>query len=169
VTSGTVSQKGCKIQVQLKSLGADSELADGKTVICLAEATARAALAHGGNSVILSGQVKKGKVKMKADLTQVGCGTGLSGAAVAYNTGFTCYLEDLIYIGADTETNWENNCNNSDLPAGMLPIAPTVPAGKTALNLIGLCQSLGNPAARITPPTSAKLCEIGVYTAPPAP
>jgi hypothetical protein len=161
VTSGTVSQKGCKIQVKLKSLGTDSELADGKTVICLAEATARAAV-HGGNSVVLSGLVKKGQVKMKADLTQVGCGTVTSGAAIAYNTGFACYLEDLIYTGPNTGQNWENICGD----AGMVPIAPTVPDGKTALNLIGLCQSLSDPDARITPPTSAKLCEIGVYTAP---
>jgi len=74
----------CKLQVQEKApIGAD--IADGDRFICLAEADINAVggLLVGGQSVVMTGEMFKGKMKLKADLSEIQCGVLEFGEALS--------------------------------------------------------------------------------------
>jgi hypothetical protein len=151
----------CKIQIQFKDALAAIE---GEQIICIAEADVRTtSLPPGvyGNSVVMAGTVSGGKLKIKADLSQVGCGS--LGDAVAFNGGATCYRADANYTDPNDLNlgNWKQVCLNAATAMAPLPSIGDPPLED---DLLGLCQSL-NPAGgeRIDPPASAVLAVQGSY------
>jgi hypothetical protein len=139
----------CKLQIQFKGT---LPAIEGQTLICLASADVRAsALPIGliGNSVVLTGTVESGKLKMSANLAAIGC--GVLSSAINVNGNTICYEEDPSYDPAAA-------CAG----AGMLWVPPS--AGFKPDSLAGLCQGFVDGAGeRIPPPSSPKLAEQGAY------
>ena len=157
VTSGKVKQGKCKMQVQMKDLPGGT-FPDGTVVICVASADVKSALlppAGGGNSIVMAGATKKGKLNLKGDLAQITCGS--VGQALSYNGEVACYLDDGVFVGADDLTNWKKSCTD----AGMAPIP--MAGGFKPDNLVGLCQGFA-PGLRIVPPASTVIAVQGQLT-----
>src|SRR5262245_59020441 len=83
------STKPCSLQVKMQTVA----LPDASVIICLAEADVDTAILDGGNSVVLAGEVKAGKLIIKADLTEAKLlGSGCGGIeAISYNGGIRCF------------------------------------------------------------------------------
>jgi hypothetical protein len=107
-TNGTSKGKtkggsNCKTQVQLKGLSgladSDGTPGTGDEVICIVEAAVTLGnAALGANGAILRGEVKGGKVKIKADLAAEGTGCGPTNPNVKnYDNRLTCYEPSAAY------------------------------------------------------------------------
>ena len=147
----SVKAKGCKMQVQAKPVN----LADGEIVICIIEADVILIdnSPIGGNSILLTGEAKKGALKIKADLSEAtvlgsGCGDA---DAVSYNGQIKCYRDDANYRSdAVAPGTWRQSCSD----AGMTP--GTVGTSQHKVNsgvpiVLGLCQGFAE-GVRIIPP-----------------
>jgi hypothetical protein len=136
----------CKIQIQAK----DALALAGQDIICLAEANVRIGSLGGnrfGNSVVLAGTVDaNGKLKIKAKLGAIGCGS--QSEALALDGSMTCYAESLGNYDA------EANCPYLWIPPDLVNFKPD--------GLVGLCQGLAD-GQRITPPAQPILAEQGSY------
>lgn len=137
------SAKPCALQAQIQTLvGPGTE--DGSVAICIADADVHSPSA-GGNGIVLATELKGGKLKLKADLSEakigdVGCGKV---EAISYNGGIRCFLDNETYRGdANVPGSWRADC------AAQGGIASTTPGGTTKLKLhpdqsvvVGLCQT----------------------------
>jgi hypothetical protein len=152
--------KGCKLQAQMK----DVTMADGEIAICIAEADV---LGIGGNSLILTGEAKKGKLKIKADISEatiLGSGCG-SVEAISYNGSMTCYLDDPTYrLNTNVPGSWREACGLAGMLAGDGPGATFLKANPTVPVVIGICQGFVE-GDRIGPPSSTRFAVQGQRTA----
>lgn len=141
-----IKSGGCKLQIQAQTVN----LAEGQMVICIAEADVNdgnTLASLGGNGAILTGEAKAGKLKIKADLSEVliagnGCG-GLE--ALQSNGNVRCYLDDPTYR-SDTPGpgTWRNAC--ASVPPSLQSGAPsesTLKVNSTVPVVVGICQMLG--------------------------
>jgi hypothetical protein len=153
--------KECSLQIQMK----DVNLADAAVVICIAEADV---VGIGGNSIVLTGEVKKGKLKIKADLgeaTFAGLGCGGAVEAVSYNGNLRCFEDDATYRsdggGAGT---WSQACADAGMVASLDgPGATKLKVNDTQSVVVGLCQGF-NEGDRIDPPGSQEFARQGQRT-----
>jgi hypothetical protein len=162
LTAVTMKSKGCKLQLQMKDvLG----LANGAVLICVAGADVISPPAlplPAGNSVVFLAEydAAKGAVKMKADLTEIGCG---SADNIQWGGDLRCYLDSPGYRGPSSPgVSWDSLC--AGVPMGALPNTATSP-DKLVLNpalnvIVGLCQGFV-AGQRIPPPASAEICRRG--------
>jgi hypothetical protein len=152
--------KGCKLQAQMK----DVNMSDGDIAICIAEADVDGI---GGNSIILAGEAKKGKLKLKADIdegTVLGQGCG-DVEAISYNGSMTCYLDDPIYRSdAVAPGTWRQACADAGMLAGDGPGESQLKGNPGVPVVIGLCQGFSE-GDRILPPSSARFAVQGQRTA----
>jgi hypothetical protein len=164
-----VKAKGCTVQVQAKEVN----LADDEIVICLAAADVVNPPA--GNTVVLTGEVAKGQLKMKVPLGEAtfasaGCGTLES---LTYNSSLECYKDDPTYRSDGTGPGtWRDACTNGG-SGGMIPSPDGPGATKLKVNstqsvVVGLCEgfSVGD---RILPPASQRFLVQGMRAAAVAP
>lgn len=167
-----VKSKGCKLQIQAATLGG-ALAPDASVVICIAGADLVGATTNGGNSVIIAGETKKGKLKIKAPLgeaTLFGAGCGDT-VADTFATDIKCYTDDPTFRSDGTGPGtWRDNCVAAglipgDSPSGaatMLKVNDTIPV------MIGLCQGSADPPGtegqRILPPASTEWAITGQRT-----
>jgi hypothetical protein len=147
--------KPCELQAQIQTLVGPGT-ADGAVVICIADADLDSPIA-GGNGIVLATELKKGKLNMKANLSEVtvggqGCGDS---EAISYNGGIRCFLDDATYRGnANVAGSWRADC----AAHGGLASAEAGGATKLKVNssqsvVVGLCQTF-TVGARLTGPGS---------------
>jgi len=154
-----IKSKGCKTQIQAKTVN----MADGEIAICILEADV---IGFGGNSLIVAGEAKAGKLKIKADLTEVGVLGNACGSieTISYNGQVKCYLDDLTYrLDSAGPGTWRDACPSGSLESGapgttMLKANPTVPV------VIGICQSF-TFGDRIGVPSTAEWALTGQRSA----
>jgi hypothetical protein len=149
---------GCKVQLQAKGLLGTT---DGEIIMCIAEADVISPPSIGapgaGNGVLLLGEVKKGGLKIKADLHDVLCG---SGAAIQFNGNMRCYKDDLAYRTG----GWVTACTSV---AGSIPIPNQNPdpvklkVNDTENVVVGICQNLTTLGARLPAPSSTLIAVQG--------
>ncbi|MEO8605641.1 MAG: hypothetical protein ABI629_23940 [bacterium] len=159
VTKFSYKSKGCSVQIAAKDL---SGTTDGDIVMCIAEADVISPPAinppGGGNGVLLLGEVKKGALKIKANLAEVLCN---STGAVQFNGNMRCYLDDAPYrLGG-----WQTSCLSV---AGSAPIPnqEIIPPQKLKVNntqnvVVGLCQNFTTLGARLPAPSSSLIAVQG--------
>lgn len=131
--------KGCTLQAQMQTVN----MADGDIAICIAAADV---LGIGGNMLIMTGEAKAGKLKIKADISEVtvagqGCG---SIDAVSYNGSLDCYLDDATFRGdANIPGSWRAACANigGTLASPEAGGASKLKENDTVPVVVGLCQS----------------------------
>jgi hypothetical protein len=154
------STKPCSLQVQMQTVA----LPDATVVICLAEADTFTPAA-GGNSIVLTGEVKAGKINFKADLSEVligtqGCGTV---EAISYNGGIRCFLDDPVYrADAAGPGSWRDACPPTSLESGA-PGATKLKVNDTQSVVVGLCQGF-TVGDRIGAPSTAEFARTGQRT-----
>ena len=162
VTAISIKTKGCTVQAGFKGLVGT---ADGDVIICIADADVIAPGGGimppgGGNGVVLTGEVKKGGMKIKADLTEIGCG---GTAAINFNGNLRCYLDDPAY--RPTGGTWQAACTAT---AGSVPIpgpgTTTLKGDPTHPVVVGLCQNFSTLGARLNAPSSALIAVQGSLT-----
>lgn len=152
-------QKGCKLQIKAKGL---SSVANGDVIICIAGTDVISPPTinppGAGNAIIVTGEVKSGGLKIKADLTEALCGTS---AAVSFNTNMECYLDDPAYRAAGG--TWMTACtNNGSVPIPNIAASPATLKVNSPQNVVvGLCQNFSTIGARPDPPSSALIAVQG--------
>lgn len=136
------SAKPCALQVQMQTL---TGIADNTPIICIADADLDSPIA-GGNGLVITGEIKKGKANFKANLSEVdvlgqSCGED---EAISYNGGIRCFVDNPTYRGdANVPGSWRADCAaiggiTSGLPgATKLKSAPNTGQSVVA----GLCQT----------------------------
>lgn len=159
-TAFSYQQKGCTIQVKAKGL---TGVADGAPIICIAGADVIAPptiMTPAGNAIVFVGEAKSGGLSVKANLTEVLCG---STAAVNFNGNLACYLDDPAY--RTPGGTWNAACTaqgSTPIPnVAMEPKQLKVNAGQNIV--VGLCQNFTTPGTRINPPASALIATQGSY------
>ncbi|MDX2169565.1 MAG: hypothetical protein SF182_21025 [Deltaproteobacteria bacterium] len=156
-TAFSMASKGCKVQIKAKGLTGTT---DGDIIICVAGADVIAPPAlnapGAGNGIVMLGEVKKGGLGIKADLTEVGCG---GANQINFNGTLNCYLDDPAY--RTPAGTWSTLCAGQ----GMLAVANAQPDPATLKVsgenvIVGLCQgiSLGQ---RLPGPASALIAARG--------
>ena len=152
-----VKNKGCAIQAQIQTVN----LNDGDLVVCQAEASVNieGVGSLGGNSLLTVGVVGKGKLKIKADSSETGCGS--TGPIIAYNTGMRCYPVTAAWLadggsatGPYTAGTWQAQCvSQGGLVVGNTAVEPTYIKKFEPQTLVvpGACQILADPLGRLTP------------------
>jgi len=160
VTTFSFKAKGCSLQIAAKGLLGTT---DGDIIMCIAEADV---IAPGGginppgagNGVLLLGEMKKGALKIKADLTEVLCG---STAAVQFNPNIRCYLDDFTY----RTTGWPTACTSV---VGSIAIPGSgltkLKVNSTENVVVGICQNLITLGARLPAPPSPLIAVQGALT-----
>lgn len=157
VSAGYKSGK-CKIKIAFKDTLAAIE---GDEIVCLAGADVRATSLGGGtntfgNTAILKGIVTDGQLKMKGDLSVVGCGNASD--SIAINGTMTCYNEDLAY--APDLPTITAKCSAMPGGGGLLLVGNAFFDGD---NLVGVCQgSQANGGQRIGAPANGVLVVQGI-------
>ncbi len=160
-----VKAKGCTTQLQAQTVN----LADGEIVICILEADViTGGTLLGGNSLIVTGEAKKGKLKLKADLGEVGIlGSGCGDTeALSYNGQVKCYRDDPIFRSdAVAPGSWRQNCADAGMPLTSPAPGTTQLKGNPGVPVVvGLCQ--GNAEGeRIIPPATTEWALTGQRTA----
>jgi len=157
ITDFKIQAKGCKLQIKAKGL---QSVVDGQKIICIAGAdviSPPALTALAGNSVVFVGDVKGGKLGIKADLTEIQCGTA---DAIQVNGDVTCYLDDAAYR-TPTGT-WQGACTGAGGAAGANAATDpdTLKSDPTQNVIVGLCQAFV-AGVRIGPPASAEIARLG--------
>ena len=157
-----VKSSKCSLQIQMQTVN----LPDNAVIICLAEADLATPITA-GNSIVLAGEVKSGKVQIKADVREAtlaarGCG-GVE--SITYNTGIRCFTDDPVYrADANVPGSWRARCSS----AGMIPGDPSGPtklkANPTQSVVVGLCQGF-SVGLRIDPPAAPEFARTGQRTA----
>jgi len=149
--------KGCSVQIAAKGL---SGTADGDIIMCIADADVVSPpvinAPGGGNGVLLLGEVKKGALKIKADLTEDLCG---STAAIQFNGNMRCFLDDLAFRTG----GWQTACTSvGSLPIPNQSMDPTkLKVNNTENVVVGLCQNTTTPGVRLPAPSSALIAVQG--------
>lgn len=141
--SKVASAKPCALQVQIQTL---TGIADNTPIICIADADLDQPI-PGGNGAVITGEVKKGKVNFKANLSEVVvAGTSCGGAteAISYNGGIRCFVDNPTYRG-DTNVpgSWRADCAAI---GGLASDAPGATKLKADANedqsvVVGICQT----------------------------
>jgi hypothetical protein len=167
-TAISIKSKGCTLQAGFKGLAGT---ADGDVIVCIADADVIAPptinAPGGGNGVILVGETKAGGMKIKADLTEIGCG---STASINFNGNLRCYLDDPAFRAPGG--TWQAACT---VNPGSAPIPnPSMDPGQLKVNagqnvVVGLCQNFTTVGARVSPPASTLIAVQGSYTGVVAP
>jgi hypothetical protein len=138
--SKVASAKACALQVQIQTL---TGVADNTPVICIADADLHTPI-PGGNGLVITGEVKKGKVNFKANLAQVdvlgqACGDT---EAISYNGGIRCFLDDPTYRGdANVPGSWRADCTALGGLASGAPGATKLKNNPGQSVVAGLCQT----------------------------
>lgn len=138
--SKIASAKACSLQVQIQTL---TGVLDNTPVICIADADLHTPV-PGGNGLVITGEVKKGKVNFKADLAEVdvlgqSCGDT---EAISYNGGIRCFLDDPTYRGdANVAGSWRADCAAIGGLASGAPGATKLKVNTTQSVVAGLCQT----------------------------
>ncbi|HSP97081.1 MAG TPA: hypothetical protein VL049_07530 [Candidatus Dormibacteraeota bacterium] len=124
-TAFSFQAKGCKVQIKAKGLVGVS---DGDVIICVAGADVIAppaiAAPGAGNGIVLLGEVKSLGLGIKADLTEVGCG---SSNQINFNGQLSCYLDDTAYRatvpgGPNPVGGWQADCADTGAPGAYAPV-----------------------------------------------
>jgi hypothetical protein len=158
-TDFKVATKGCKMQLKAKGL---SGLSDGDVIICTggADVLGGPFVSPAGNTIVITGEAKAGQVKIKADLTEIGCG---SSDVIQFNGSFACYLDDAPYRSTDAGVgSWADACTAATgIPLVNAAAAPdTLKANPTQRVVLGVCQAFTG-GVRINPPTGAEIAVDG--------
>lgn len=138
--SKIASAKPCELQVQIQTL---TGVPDNTPVICIADADL-ASPVPGGNGVVVTGEVKKGKVNFKANLSEVdvlgtACG---SSEAISYNGGIRCFLDDPTYRGdANVPGSWRADCQALGGIQSGTPGATKLKNNPSQSVVAGICQT----------------------------
>lgn len=139
--SKVASAKACSLQVQIQTLVG---VADNTPVICIADADLHSPV-PGGNGLVVTGEVKKGKVNFKANLGEVdvlGVACGQS-EAISYNGGIRCFVDNPTYRGDDNVPgSWRADCAAIGGLASGAPGATKLKNNPGQSVVAGLCQSL---------------------------
>ena len=155
------SSKPCALQVQMQTL---SGLSDGAVVICTADADLLSPA--GGNGVVVTGEVKAGKINFKADLSEVdilgnGCGDV---EAVSYNGGIRCFEDDATYRGdSNVAGSWRADCAALGGLASGVPGATKLKVNSSQSVVVGICQTF-TVGARLTGPATDEFARTGQRT-----
>jgi len=157
-----IKSKGCKLQIQAK----DVSLSDGEVVICIAEATVNdtnTLASLGGNGAVLAGEAKAGKLKIKADLTEVSiAGQACGGLDVLQTAGnVRCYLDDATYRSdAGGAGTWRDDCAaNPPSVQSTTPSESTLKVNDDVPVIVGICQML--TGGSLTGPSSTLWAQQG--------
>lgn len=136
------SSKPCALQAQIQTLVGPGT-ADDAVVICIADADLDTPV-PGGNGIVLATELKKGKVNLKADLSEVGilgqaCGDT---EAISYNGGIRCFLDDATYRGdANVPGSWRADCAAIGGLQSAAPGVTKLKVNSTQSVVVGLCQT----------------------------
>lgn len=134
--------KPCELQAQIQTLTGPGT-ADGAVVICIADADLDSPIA-GGNGIVLATELKKGKVNLKAKLSEVDIAGQACGAdeAISYNGGIRCFLDDATYRGdANVAGSWRADCAAHGGIASAMPGATKLKVNSSQSVVVGLCQT----------------------------
>jgi hypothetical protein len=148
------SSKPCALQAQIQTLVGPGT-ADDAVVICIADADLDSPIA-GGNGIVLATELKKGKVNLKADLSEVNVAGQACGdtEAISYNGGIRCFLDDATYRGdANVAGSWRADCAAHGGLASGAPGATKLKVNSTQSVVVGLCQTF-TIGSRLTGPGS---------------
>jgi len=138
--SKVASAKACSLQVQIQTLVG---VPDNTPVICIADADLHTPV-PGGNGLVITGEVKKGKVNFKANLAEVevlgqSCGDS---EAISYNGGIRCFVDDPTYRGdANVPGSWRADCTAQGGLASGAPGATKLKNNPGQSVVAGLCQT----------------------------
>ncbi len=138
--SKIAAAKPCSLQVQIQTL---TGVADNTPVICIADADLHTPI-PGGNGLVITGEVKKGKVNFKAKLSEVdiagqGCGDT---EAISYNGGIRCFVDNPTYRGdANVPGSWRADCAAIGGLASAAPGATKLKNNPGQSVVAGLCQT----------------------------
>jgi len=138
--SKIASAKPCALQVQIQTL---TGVSDGTPVICIADADLHTPI-PGGNGLVITGEVKKGKLNFKANLSEVNiAGTGCGDSeAISYNGGIRCFVDNATYRGdANVAGSWRADCAALGGLASGAPGATKLKVNATQSVVAGLCQT----------------------------
>jgi hypothetical protein len=138
--SKVASSKPCSLQVQIQTL---TGIADNTPIICIADADLHSPV-PGGNGIVLTGEVKKGKVNFKANLSEVSVlGVACGGSeAISYNGGIRCFVDDPVYRGDDNVPgSWRADCAAIGGLASATPGATKLKKNPGQSVVAGLCQT----------------------------
>lgn len=137
------SAKPCEIQAQIQTLTGPGT-SDDSVVICILDADLDSP-AQGGNGIVLATELKKGKLNLKANLSEVdvlGVSCGES-EAISYNGGIRCFLDDATYRGdANVAGSWRADCAALGGLASTAPGATKLKVNSSQSVVVGLCQTL---------------------------
>jgi len=148
--SKVASAKACALQVQIQTL---TGVTDNTPVICIADADLDSPI-PGGNGLVITGEVKKGKVNFKANLSEVDIGgTGCGDSeAVSYNGGIRCFVDNPTYRGdANVPGSWRADCAAIGGLASGTAGATKLKNNPSQSVVAGLCQTF-TLGARLTGP-----------------
>ena len=138
--SKVASTKPCSLQVQIQTL---TGVPDNTPIICIADADLDSPI-PGGNGLVITGEVKKGKVNFKANLSEVdvlGVACGNS-EAVSYNGAIRCFLDDPIYRSDDNVPgSWRADCQALGGLQSGAPGATKLKNNPAQSVVVGLCQT----------------------------
>ena len=159
------SSKPCSLQAQIQTLVGPGT-ADGAVVICIADADLHSPI-PGGNGIVLATELKKGKLNMKADLSEVdilgqSCGED---EAISYNGGIRCFLDDATYRGDDNVAgSWRADCAALGGLASATPGVTKLKVNSTQSVVVGLCQTFTIGARLAGPGTGTDFARTGQRT-----
>ncbi len=156
-----IKSKGCTLQIQ-----ATVGLPDGEIVICVAEADVlqTAGLTSlGGNGAVVVGEAKAGKLKIKADLTEVQIAGQACGQldVIQQNGNVRCFRDDATYRGdANIPGSWRADCADEVAPLASTTVSESELKANAGVPVIpGICQILGG--GRLEGPASDRIAVQG--------
>lgn len=138
--SKVASAKPCALQVQIQTL---TGIADNTPIICIADADLDSPVA-GGNGLVITGEIKKGKANFKANLAEVDVLGQACGAseAISYNGGIRCFVDNPTYRGdANVPGSWRADCAALGGLTSGAPGATKLKNNPTQSVVVGLCQT----------------------------
>lgn len=137
--SKIASAKPCALQVQIQTL---TGVPDNTPIICIADADLHSPV-PGGNGIVITGEVKKGKANFKANLREVSVlGNSCGGQeAISYNGGIRCFVDNPTYRGdLNVPGSWRADCAAIGGLASGTPGATKLKNNDQSV-VAGLCQT----------------------------
>ncbi len=138
--SKIASAKPCALQIQIQTL---TGVPDNTPIICIADADLDQPI-PGGNGIVITGEIKKGKANFKANLSEVniaGTACGQS-EAISYNGGIRCFVDNPTYRDdVNVPGSWRADCATIGGIASLTPGATKLKTNTGQSVVAGLCQT----------------------------